>query len=149
MSTKIITVGLQIHSKHVPKFYLSLYNKSPMQTILHQFICRKGLEWSHIACSEPSGNGSMQDCSMSIANAMEILQFYAKPWICMCKSTGGRGEEVLGENWGILSHTSIAGPCITNVIATRRNNFSQWECSFLWKLRESCDAIGWNSCDVS
>ena len=27
------------------------------------------------------------------------------------------------------------GPCITNVIATCRNNFSQWESSFLWKLR--------------
>ena len=29
----------------------------------------------------------------------------------------------------------LPGPCITNVIATRRNNFSQWEHSFLWKLR--------------
>ena len=28
-----------------------------------------------------------------------------------------------------------AGPCITNVIATCRKNFSQWESSFLWKLR--------------
>ena len=28
-----------------------------------------------------------------------------------------------------------AGPCITNVIATRRKNFSQWKSSFLWKLR--------------
>ena len=27
------------------------------------------------------------------------------------------------------------GPCITNVIATCRKNFSQWESSFLWKLR--------------
>ena len=27
------------------------------------------------------------------------------------------------------------GPCITNVIATSRKNFSQWESSFLWKLR--------------
>ena len=27
------------------------------------------------------------------------------------------------------------GPCITNVIATCRKNFSQWERSFLWKLR--------------
>ena len=26
-------------------------------------------------------------------------------------------------------------PCITNVIATCRKNFSQWERSFLWKLR--------------
>ena len=30
---------------------------------------------------------------------------------------------------------SIPGPCITNVIATCRKNFSQWERSFLWKLR--------------
>ena len=29
----------------------------------------------------------------------------------------------------------IPGPCITNVIATCRKNFSQWESSFLWKLR--------------
>ena len=29
----------------------------------------------------------------------------------------------------------ITGPCITNVIATCRKNFSQWESSFLWKLR--------------
>ena len=29
----------------------------------------------------------------------------------------------------------VAGPCITNVIATCRKNFSQWESSFLWKLR--------------
>ena len=27
------------------------------------------------------------------------------------------------------------GPCITNAIATCRKNFSQWERSFLWKLR--------------
>ena len=27
------------------------------------------------------------------------------------------------------------GPCITNVFATCRKNFSQWESSFLWKLR--------------
>ena len=27
------------------------------------------------------------------------------------------------------------GPCITNVIVTCRKNFSQWESSFLWKLR--------------
>ena len=27
------------------------------------------------------------------------------------------------------------GPCITNVIATCRKSFSQWESSFLWKLR--------------
>ena len=27
------------------------------------------------------------------------------------------------------------GPCITNIIATCRKNFSQWESSFLWKLR--------------
>ena len=27
------------------------------------------------------------------------------------------------------------GPCITNVIATCRKNFGQWERSFLWKLR--------------
>ena len=31
--------------------------------------------------------------------------------------------------------TCITGPCITNVIATCRKNFSQWESSFLWKLR--------------
>ena len=30
---------------------------------------------------------------------------------------------------------SRSGPCITNVIATCRKNFSQWERSFLWKLR--------------
>ena len=29
----------------------------------------------------------------------------------------------------------VTGPCITNVIATCRKNFSQWERSFLWKLR--------------
>ena len=29
----------------------------------------------------------------------------------------------------------FSGPCITNVIATCRKNFSQWESSFLWKLR--------------
>ena len=28
-----------------------------------------------------------------------------------------------------------SGPCITNVIATFCNNFSQWGRSFLWKLR--------------
>ena len=31
--------------------------------------------------------------------------------------------------------TCSPGPCITNVIATCRKNFSQWERSFLWKLR--------------
>ena len=29
----------------------------------------------------------------------------------------------------------MPGPCITNVFATCRKNFSQWESSFLWKLR--------------
>ena len=32
-------------------------------------------------------------------------------------------------------HYKCPGPCITNVIATCRKNFSQWERSFLWKLR--------------
>ena len=40
---------------------------------------------------------------------------------------------------GDIRHQGIsgndAGPCITNVIATCRKNFSQWERSFLWKLR--------------
>ena len=31
--------------------------------------------------------------------------------------------------------TYNTGPRITNVITTRRKNLSQWECSFLWKLR--------------
>ena len=30
---------------------------------------------------------------------------------------------------------AVPRPCITNVIATCRKNFSQWESSFLWKLR--------------
>ena len=36
-----------------------------------------------------------------------------------------------------MSLTTIVGPgpCITNVIATCRKNFSQWKSSFLWKLR--------------
>ena len=38
-------------------------------------------------------------------------------------------------HWGQLMDTCITGPCITNVIATCRKNFSQWESSFLWKLR--------------
>ena len=36
---------------------------------------------------------------------------------------------------GLVAPYSDAGPCITNVIATCRKNFSQWESSFLWKLR--------------
>ena len=35
-------------------------------------------------------------------------------------------------DWDVLL---APGPCITNVIATCRKNFSQWERSFLWKLR--------------
>ena len=35
---------------------------------------------------------------------------------------------------GLWQH-SKPGHCITNVIATCRKNFSQWESSFLWKLR--------------
>ena len=34
-----------------------------------------------------------------------------------------------------ITHLAGPGPCITNVIATCRKNFSQWESSFLWKLR--------------
>ena len=34
-----------------------------------------------------------------------------------------------------FSHLKSAGPCITNVFATRRKNFSQWHCSFQRKLR--------------
>ena len=42
--------------------------------------------------------------------------------------------------WGITDRHNnhpgpTPGPCITNVIATCRKNFSQWESSFLWKLR--------------
>ena len=29
-------------------------------------------------------NGSVQDCNASIADALEILQSYTKPSICMC-----------------------------------------------------------------
>ena len=44
----------------------------------------------------------------------------------MCPPTAAYSE------WA-LAH--VPGPCITNVIATCRKNFSQWESSFLWKLR--------------
>ena len=37
--------------------------------------------------------------------------------------------------WLPQCQRSNPGPCITNVIATCRKNFSQWESSFLWKLR--------------
>ena len=37
--------------------------------------------------------------------------------------------------WANSSYKWNAGPCITNVTATCRKNFSQWESSFLWKLR--------------
>ena len=37
--------------------------------------------------------------------------------------------------WPVNSLHKGPGPCITNVIATCRKNFSQWESSFLWKLR--------------
>ena len=48
------------------------------------------------------------------------------------------------EEYGIVSWWNTSseipthicpGPCITNVIATCRKKFSQWERSFLWKLR--------------
>ena len=35
----------------------------------------------------------------------------------------------------LINGEESSGPCITNVIATCRKNFSQWESSFLWKLR--------------
>ena len=37
--------------------------------------------------------------------------------------------------WYFFGHFSDPGFCITNVIATCRKHFSQWERSFLWKLR--------------
>ena len=45
---------------------------------------------------------------------------------------GGFIGQIYLEN--IANHDS-PGPCITNVIATCRKKFSQWERSFLWKLR--------------
>ena len=39
------------------------------------------------------------------------------------------------DNSQTMFWTNNPGPCITNVIATCRKNFSQWESSFLWKLR--------------
>ena len=44
------------------------------------------------------------------------------------------GPDMDPESMPLLSDMS-PGPCITNVIATCRKNFSQWERSFLWKLR--------------
>ena len=38
-------------------------------------------------------------------------------------------------SWHGNTFRRVTGPCITNVIATCRKNFSQWESSFLWKLR--------------
>ena len=73
----------------------------------------------------------------------------ANGWVCHC-GQGYTGDnchiKVRRRHWSWWRHdivmTSwhrnafrITGPCITNVIATCRKNLSQWESSFLWKLR--------------
>ena len=50
---------------------------------------------------------------------------------CLCKPQCNIWLWLLRRLLNLLS----PGPCITNVIATCRKNFSQWESSFLWKLR--------------
>ena len=46
-----------------------------------------------------------------------------------------RHEDLLTSFFTEFQTLGSTGPCITNVIATCRKNFSQWERSFLWKLR--------------
>ena len=64
--------------------------------------------------------------------------------IYRCVSARKRDVSPVRQQWSYvflaLTHRYIecnvrVGPCITNVIATCRKNFSQWESSFLWKLR--------------
>ena len=50
----------------------------------------------------------------------------------------GLQEAKVGHDWlSVKGESCVAdpGPCITNIIATCRKNFSQWERGFLWKPR--------------
>ena len=68
-------------------------------------------------------------------------------WVITCVNTYGRDLATILENAhgihmlvrsrgsnGSMGFKSLPGPCITNVFATRRKNFSQWHRSFQRKL---------------
>ena len=113
----------------------SIWNKhvnNEMLTNLLRYHLEKSYEFSN-AIWNLEGADSMQRCHLTSigntivekANLMTVLFpqwdilysiFYTK-YIDIC---------ILNQD---------PGPCITNVIATCRKNFSQWESSFLWKLR--------------
>ena len=57
---------------------------------------------------------------ISLKCQMPVGRIYQHPWISLM--------------W-LENDMRVPGPCITNVIATCRKNFSQRESSFLWKLR--------------
>ena len=66
-------------------------------------------------------------------------RYYYHPFVCVLQSCEQDYQfGPCGDQWCCLLRMvpiGSTGPCITNVIATRRKNFSQWESSFLWKLR--------------
>ena len=69
---------------------------------------------------------------IKFVNLCEVfLQALCGVWACMSQivSSGKRLHD------DIMTKRRFTGPCITNVFATCRKNFSQWESSFLWKLR--------------
>ena len=71
----------------------------------------------------------------------EGLDLVSKENVALKLESAKQPKQVLKMEVAVLKklqgkHTG-PGPCITNVIATCRKNFSQWESSFLWKLNST------------
>ena len=62
------------------------------------------------------------------AATISIEHLFLRIWLKIC-------QDYFRRNNYVRMNSMVSGPCITNVIATCRKNFSQWESSFLWKLR--------------
>ena len=77
------------------------------------------------------GDCSVQSRHKSIVYCAQVL------WLFVQKSGCSSMLAWKLLDWNVFLSTQLmtSGPCITNVIATCRKNFSQWESSFLWKLR--------------
>ena len=105
--------------------------------ILATCLRRPNLQWPNMA-------------GMNLVVAMNALapawnQVTAVMWRVLTLLTGITDEvtkvqvkAVANAIWAqstLVSYHESPGPCITNVIATCRKNFSQWERSFHWKLR--------------
>ena len=94
-----------------------------------------------MACCLPAPSHYLNQCWFIISNANDIymrsiLLKKLQPSITKSSTNSYNLNKIFKSPRGQwVKAYRCPGPCITNVIATCRKNFSQWESSFLWKLR--------------